>query len=370
MADATPLNDAAPLPAQRRAELLSVLNSDNALRASELAGQFGVSVMTVRRDLAELQRQGLIKRVHGGAVLPQTPIAVPSGPGITGKIALLVPSLDFYWPSVARGAEAAARRRGLRLLLRGDSYDSSDERPALAPLFAMDDVIGVGAVINTLGPHSTDVLEWLAQQTKPTVLIEREAVAGHFHQAVESVVTDHAEGAAVAARHLWELGHRRIGCVVSRTSPTTRKITVGWQAACRQLGVPEEDLIVDEVPDHRTTSFAPTIEAVIDRCLAVGVTGLLVHSDREAIGMVQHLEGRGLRVPEDMSIVSYDDELAALFTPALTAVRPARDALGAAAVDLLAARQADPARPVHRVTISPELFVRESTGPVPSVAAE
>ena len=365
MTDVMPSSETAPLPAQRRAELLSVLNADNALRASELASQLGVSVMTIRRDLAELQRQGLIRRVHGGAVLPQTPVAVPSGSSVTGKIALLVPSLDFYWPSVARGAEAAARRRGLRLLLRGDSYDSADERPALAPLFAMDDVIGVGAVINTLGPHSTDVLEWLAQQTKPVVLIEREAVAGHFRQAVESVVTDHAEGAAVAARHLWELGHRRIGCVVSRSSPTTRKITVGWQAACEQLGLREDEVTVEDVPDHRTTSFAPTVEAVIDRCLANEITGLLVHSDREAAGMVQHLEERGLRVPDDMSIVSYDDELAALFTPALTAVRPARDALGAAVVDLLVARHADPSRPTHRVTISPELFARESTGSAP-----
>jgi len=366
MSDAQSPNAASPLPAQRRAELLSVLNADTALRVSDLATQLGVSVMTIRRDLAELQRQGLIRRVHGGAVLPQTPVAVPSKSETRGKIGLLVPSLDFYWPSVARSAETAAARRGLRLLLRGDSYDSVDERPALASLFAMNDVVGVGAVINTMGPHSTEVLEWLAQQTKPVVLIEREAVSGHFHQAVESVVTDHAEGAAAAAQHLWDLGHRRIGCVVSRSSPTTRKIMIGWRAACQQLGLPEADVMVEEVPDHRTTSFAPTVDTIIDRCLEDGLTGLLVHSDREAIGLVQHLEARGLRVPDDLSVVSYDDELAALFSPALTAVRPARDALGASAIDLLAARLADPGRPVHRVTISPELFVRESTGPVSS----
>ena len=366
MSDVLPATAAAPLPAQRRAELLSVLNADTALRVSDLASQLGVSVMTIRRDLTELQGQGLIRRVHGGAVLQQAPVAVPSRLETHGKIGFLVPSLDFYWPSVARSAETAAARRGLRLLLRGDSYDSVDERPALAALFAMDDVVGVGAVINTMGPHAAEVLEWLAQQTKPVVLIEREAVAGHFHRAVESVVTDHAEGAATAAQHLWDLGHRRIGCVVSRSSPTTRKITIGWRAACRQLGLPEDDIWVEDVPDHRTTSFAPTVETIIDRCLAEGLTGLLVHSDREAIGLVQHLEGRGLRVPDDISVVSYDDELAALFSPALSAVRPARDALGASAIDLLAARLADPGRPTHRVTISPELFVRESTGQAPT----
>jgi len=357
--------DIAPLPAQRRAELLSVLNADNALRASELATQLGVSVMTIRRDLAQLQREGLVTRVHGGAVLPHTPVAVPPDAAMPGKIAILVPSLDFYWPSVARGAEAAAKRYGLKLLLRGDSYDSTDERPALAPLFAMTDVVGVGAAINTLGPHAGEVLAWLDQQTKPVVLIEREAIMEASHQAAESVVTDHAEGAQIAAHHLWDLGHRRIGCVVSRSSPTTRKILVGWAAACQELGLTPADTLVDDVPDHRTASFAPAIEAVLDRCIAQGVTGLLVHSDREAIGLTQQLETRGVRVPADMSIVSYDDELAGLFSPALTAVRPARGALGAAAVELLVARQTDPHRPIHRVIISPELFARESTGPAP-----
>lgn len=365
MTDLTPTADTAPLPAQRRAELLSVLNADNALRASDLAAQLGVSVMTIRRDLVRLQREGLVTRVHGGAILPPAPVAVPADVARPGKIAILVPSLDFYWPSVARGAEAAAKRHGLKLLLRGDSYDSGDERPALAPLFAMNEVVGVGAAINTLGPHSADVLAWLAQQTKPVVLIEREATLGPAQQAVESVVTDHAEGARLAAHHLRELGHHRIGCVVSRSSPTTHKIMVGWGQACHELGLTSDQTSVDEVPAHFNAGFAPAITAIIERYLAAGITGLLVHSDREAIAMTQLIEARGLRVPADLSIISYDDEVAGLFSPALTAVRPARDALGAAAVDLLVDRLAEPRRPTHRVIISPELFARESTGPAP-----
>jgi DNA-binding LacI/PurR family transcriptional regulator len=62
-------------------------------------------------------------------------------------------------------------------------------------------------------------------------------------------------------------------------------------------------------------------------------------------------------------VVAYDDEFAGLFTPALTAVAPPRAAIGRTAVELLLQRLADPARPVHRVTVSPSLNVRASTAP-------
>jgi DNA-binding LacI/PurR family transcriptional regulator len=73
---------------------------------------------------------------------------------------------------------------------------------------------------------------------------------------------------------------------------------------------------------------------------------------------------RGLSVPGDLSVIAYDDEVAPLFTPPLTAVRPPREAIGAAAVDLLVRRIEDPDRPVHRVSVSPALNVRASTAPV------
>jgi len=341
------------LPVHRRNKVLSVLTQDNASRVSHLATQLGVSVMTVRRDLDELQRQGLVKRVHGGAILPPTPSMAHARHTAVGRIALLVPNLDFDWPNVARGAEAATRLRGLRLLLRSDSGDSSSELPALAKLFALHDVIGVGAVIDTTGPRSAEVLEWLATQKKPFVLIE----SHQRRPTLESVATDHVKGMHEAIRHLWELGHRRIGCVV-KASPAADRITAGWRAARAEFGLSDEQTWLQLEPDQITPG-------TVTRCLEPGMTGLLVHSDREALALTQQLERGGLRIPKDMSIVSYDDELAALGSPALTAIRPAGSALGAAAIDLLASRQADPQRPVHHVTISPELIVRESTAAVP-----
>lgn len=342
------------LPAHRRKTELSVLSTATASRVSELAAQLGVSVMTVRRDLAELQRQGLVKRIHGGAVLPSASTTIPSQHTIDGRVAMLVPNLDFDWPSVARSADAAARWRGLRLLLRSDA---TNDLSVLARLFAQDDVIGVGAAIDT---SDSGVIEFLDAQTKPFVLIESNQTS-HRQLTFDSVVTDHTKGAHEVVRHLWELGHRRIGCVLRRTSPASKMIADGWRAICDELAISPDQTWLQTVPDHCNAAFTPAAQAVVAHCLQNETTGLLVHSDREATSLAQLLELQGLRVPEDISIVSYDDDIAALYSPALTAVRPAGGSLGAAAIDLLVARHTNPHRPIHHVTISPELVVREST---------
>jgi len=88
-----------------------------------------------------------------------------------------------------------------------------------------------------------------------------------------------------------------------------------------------------------------------------------VHADAEAIALVQRCEERHLTVPGELSVVAYDDEVAGLFSPALTAVRPPRRSIGRAAVRLVADRLADPDRPAHRIVISPSLRIRDSSAP-------
>jgi DNA-binding LacI/PurR family transcriptional regulator len=140
-------------------------------------------------------------------------------------------------------------------------------------------------------------------------------------------------------------------------------VKIGFDRVCQELGLEPDGCPSSLIPDTRTIGFATAAEDVIDETIAQGVTGLLVHSDREAMALVQHLELRGLRVPGDISVIAYDDEVAEMFTPALTAIRPARGALGKAGVDLLVNRLLNPDRAVHRVVISPRLHIRESSAP-------
>jgi DNA-binding LacI/PurR family transcriptional regulator len=370
-----------PLASSRRSRVLDALTRDGAVRISQLTDELGVASVTLRRDLAQMESEGLLVRVHGGAVPTDRSAAVhmPSSalrPDATspaprgaapktdnGSIAVLVPSLNYYWPGVMRGTEAEAEKHGMRVLLRGASYELQDERPVLERLVQSSDVRGLIVAPNTETPHAQDVIQWLAECGTPSVLVERNAVLLPEGTPVESVTTDHALGAKLAARHLASLGHRKVGLMLSRFSPTSRKIAAGWQDACIELGLTPTDHLEQILPDRRSAEFSAAVDATLETALRTGITALLVHSDPEAMAFVDLALTRGISIPDDLSIIAYDDEVAQLFTPALTAVNPPRAAVGEAAVDLLLRRIADPTRPVHRVTLSPSLNVRGSTAP-------
>ncbi len=363
-----------PLQVERRAQLLDELQRQGTVRVSELTERLGVAAVTIRRDIAQMAAEGLVRRVHGGVTLIlldetggeesayATTHAVGAGPRTIG---MLVPSLDYYWPGVVRGAEEAAREYGHKVVLRGSSYESEDDRPQLERL-----VDGLGADGLLIAPR-LDVptidatLDWVAATGVPTVLVERTATVGPHHAVLESVTTDHALGAAIGVRHLLSLGHRRVGAVLSKGSPTSQHVLRGWHDAVTEAGFAPKDTVEVLLPGLRSAEWDAALDETLDRCLSTGTTALLVHADSEAMALVQRCEERHLTVPGDLSVMAYDDEVAGLFSPPLTAVRPPRRSIGRAAVDLLVARFADPGRPTHRVVISPSLRVRESTAPPP-----
>ncbi len=347
-----------PLPETRRARLLQALQRDGVLRISDLTETLGAAAVTIRRDIAQLAAEGLVRRVHGGVTLPGA-APLDDEPEIT-SLGMLVPSLDYYYPAVARGAEETARELEMRIVLRGSSYETEDDRPQLVRLVDQ----GVDALIVAPRmdvPTAGRTIDWLAGTGLPVVLLERTAATGPFHVALESVVTDHALGAAMAVRHLVELGHRRVGVVLATPSPTRPHVHRGWLEAVTELGLDVRATVDEQVPDAKSPDCVAALDAVLDRCRDTGTTALLVHADAEAIALVQRCEERRIAVPGQLSVVAYDDEVAGLFSPALTAVRPPRRSIGRAAVRLVADRLADPERPAHRMVISPSLRLRAST---------
>jgi len=365
------------LPTTRREEILAILGRDGTRRVTDLAAALGVTAVTVRRDIAQLADEGLVRRVHGGASLaaPEHPGRTSSGvveghdgldetePPVTATLGMVVPSLDYYWPGVLTGAREEAARLGARLVLRGSSYDPADDERQISWLVDQVGIDGLLCAPNLGGADGAALLAHLHRLDLPVVLVERTATVPPHHAPMESVSSDHALGAAMAVHHLASLGHRRVGLLVSEESPTAKHVRRGWLEACTQLGLP-----LDGTPDaasvnYRDAAWRESVDAVLDQCLATGTTALLVHSDPEAISLVERCEERGLAVPGTLSVVAYDDEVAGFANPPLTAVRPPRRSIGRAAVSLMVARLRDAGRPAHRVTVSPELLVRESSGP-------
>lgn len=359
------------LPEARRGRLLAALREHGTLRTADLSRMLNVTPVTIRRDVAQLEDQGKLRRTHGGVIWTEGGSATtlgdqasPAGsvPATAAAIGMLVPSLDYYWPEVIRGAEEEARANGLRLVLRGSSYDSDEDIDQIRHLVEGPRVSGLLMAPNLGAPRLREMLGWLTSLGIPSVLIERQARIPGLEQPMESVVSDHAAGAAAAVRHLVGLGHRSVGLVIGRNSPTGPYVRRGWLETLAELGL-DPGATVDELLDRYAPDFEARTADVLDQCRDRRVTALLVHADSEAIAIVQQCHREGLSVPGDLSIVAYDDELAELFTPALTAVRPPRGSVGKAALSLVASRLHDPNRPFHRVTISPRLHVRETTAP-------
>src|SRR5690606_29242955 len=126
------------------------------------------------------------------------------------------------------GAEEAARERHLRLRLRGSSYEAFDDRPQLERFLSHDDAAGLLVALRPDSATSAPTLEWLASTRAPVVLVERQAHVGPHHEPMESVTTDHALGAAMAVRHLADLGHERVALMTNRFSPTSPHVRRGW----------------------------------------------------------------------------------------------------------------------------------------------
>lgn len=353
------------LPESRRTQILDELRLHGMLRVTELSRMLGVAPVTVRRDINQLAQEGVLRRVHGGAAIDrEDEAAETTGSDVAHEaqpfpaIGMLVPSLDYYWPEIIQGAQEEARERRVRLMLRGTSYESTDDRAQVTHLINS----GVGGLI--LAPDVTteataDLLDWLQEMEVPFVLVERETHLSGSHEPVESVVTDHVSGAGAAVRHLAGMGHSRVGLVTSLGSPHSREIRRGWQEASAGAGL-DPDVPDLSIAREGAFGFEPTVADVVRQCLAADCTAVLVHADREAIAIVQHCQKQGVRIPEDLSVVAYDDEVAGLFSPALTAVRPPRNSIGRAVVGLMAERLREPRRPTHRVVISPKLSVRDS----------
>ncbi|MDR2723505.1 MAG: substrate-binding domain-containing protein [Cellulomonadaceae bacterium] len=372
-----------PLAAERHAHLLAALARDGAVRVADISATLGVTPVTVRRDISELDRLGLLRRVHGGAVTRSDtprPAGTPSGTTspttviTAASLGVMVPSLDYYWPGIVAGMEAEASERAVGITLRGSSYSVHDERPALENLAHTDGVQALVIAPRTDRGRAGEIVDWLAASGLPTVLVERDAgidmtaatpseTDPQSPGGIDVVRSDHTLGAALAVRHLLALGHQRLGLVVTTHSPTSAFIARGWRAACAELGVKKTRLFEAATPARDTADFSAAIDAALETALTKGTTGLLVHSDPEAFAIVQHAQERGLSIPGDLSVIAYDDEVAGKFSPALTAVQPPREAIGRGAVTLAVNRLANPRRPAHRLLIAPQLVQRQSTAP-------
>lgn len=184
-----------------------------------------------------------------------------------------------------------------------------------------------------------------------------------------SVVLNHDAAADLALRHLKELGHRDIAVIKGQTFSSDSEVrfqAILHAAADLGLSIPSS-----RVSQLEGTSPSPgTGYDAARKLLQSGAlfTALFSFNDNSAIGAMRALQDAGLHVPQDVSVVGFDDVLSAAYhTPSLTTIRQPLRKMGMIAAEALLKRLANEAEePGDFIEVAPELIVRESTGPAPA----
>lgn len=262
-------------------------------------------------------------------------------------IGLVIPDItNPFFAELAKHVEAIASAAGFSVLLSVSNDDPQRERTQVESLLNSfpTGIIVVPTHRPSAGPWTSDVA---------TVVLDRPFADYPL------ISVDHYGGAGLAARHLLDLGHRRIGYIAGPAdTPVSRQRLAGFRDMLAAGGV--TPLVVEGQFDYGSGETLG--RALLDRPAAKRPTAIATASDQQAIGLLRVVNDLGLAVPGDLSIVGFDDiSLASLVTPRLTTVRQPLDAIAARAVAAVTGAGAIPAAPELQPAM---LVVRHSTGPV------
>jgi DNA-binding LacI/PurR family transcriptional regulator len=194
------------------------------------------------------------------------------------------------------------------------------------------------------------------------------AVAGHKRmKGVTNIILDHRRAAVLALNHLKELSHERIAFMKGQTISSDSEDR--WDSICQvaqEMGLAiDPELVVQLEGDDPTPRLGyPFAKQLLGR--RKPFTALFAYNDISALGAIRAFREQGLRVPEDVSVMGFDDiPAAALQTPSLTTVRQPLHRMGQVAAQTLLERIEGGKEYPAEIAIEPELVVRESTGPAP-----
>jgi LacI family transcriptional regulator/LacI family repressor for deo operon, udp, cdd, tsx, nupC, and nupG len=316
-----------------------------------VAARAGVSPATVSRvftqpDAVALETRRRVLAVADELHYTPHPVARSLARGCTGNLGIVVPDIaNSFSAVVTKAVQQEAARDGYALFVSGsDELARDEEQWARAMSPQVDGLMLVSPLM------SDDALRALG----PTPLV----LSNRLLDALPSVVTDATEAVGHAVEHLAALGHREIVYLAGPEGFANTMRVRGYDGACRRLGLRPRRL------GPFNARFSDGVRAA-DLVLATPATAVVAYNDEVAVGVLNRLVDRGLRVPDDLSVVGVDDtSLAEMVTPRLTTVRLPAAESGRAAVRMLLDVIAGRPGPDGPLLLQAELIVRSSTGPV------
>jgi LacI family transcriptional regulator len=326
----------------------------------EIADLAGVSIATVsrvlngREDVSDETREA-VRRVIRENGYTANRNARGLSAGRTGLVGVLVPLVyPVYFSAILAGASEALYEQEMRVVLSPTQHQHEREVSLLDRL--MHGGATDGALI-VLPEESSEELERALDAGYPFVVVDP---LMPLDERIPSVSAAHMSGADQAMRHLLSLGHRRIGAI---TGPpgwvATEDRRRGYRAALASAGIPLDPALEVEA-DFEITEGEEAAGSLLD--MHNPPTAVFAFNDNIAIGTMRAARSRGLRIPEDISIVGFDDvEHATIVTPRLTTVRQPLAEMGRTAVSLLIRLLEHQSFETLNVQLATRLVVREST---------
>lgn len=325
----------------------------------DIATAVGVTQTTVanalkgKGNVSEATRQHILKCAEELGYRPNM-LARSLAQGKTDTLGFLLPTIaNPFYPEIAEAIERTAGQHGYQMLLCNTYYDFQQGRQHLERLVSrwVDGIIVMGS--------SMDIADIVTQFRRglPTVLCdwqENESTLG-----MPQVSVDFRRAGALAAEHLLELEHRRIGIIVSEPQQTLR--LEGFRAVLQAAGLPLASEMIRQGHSTLESGYAAAQEFL---ALSNRPTAIFATTDWMALGALEAILDAGLRVPQDISIVGLDDiVVSAHIRPPLTTVAIPKFQLAKEATELLLGLiNEEHSQPLSRL-IEPALIVRQSTAP-------
>lgn len=268
-------------------------------------------------------------------------------------LGIIVPNIESrFFASLASNLESCCRKKGYGLFITNSGGLPEVDLDLLNQLVTR----GVDGVFMVVGDEISDdrpLRDELKRIPVPVVMVDR-AIEG---LACDKVMFDHELGGYMATRYLLDQGHRRIACIVNaRRSITGRRRLAGYERALREADVP-----IDSRLEFESEYYIESAYEAAAGVLATDVTAIFASSDNIALGLLKRLHEVGKRVPEDYSMVSYDNSAAdVLFEPALTAIDQDPGELAEHALELMLNALSGSSKGSVEETLEPKLIIKDS----------
>lgn len=328
---------------------------------SEVAERAGVSVTTVSHVVNQTRPVSpeLTNRVQAAMQeLGYQPnrLARSLRLGKTLTIGMIIPDgVNPFFAEVARGIEDTGFEHGYSVILCNSDGDLEKELHYTKVLNAkrVDGIIFVAVGV------SHEHIQMLQARKLPVVVVDREIPGVN----VSTVITDNQKGGWLATNHLIELGHRRIACIAgpNNLTPSAARVT-GYQQALKAHNIELNETLILRGDFQYQSGYRLMKQLLENKTVP---TAVFACNDLMATGALCAAVEMGFRVPEDISIVGFDDiDLASYTTPPLTTIRQPKYEMGVFAVGLLLDQIKDTNPKPERHILDTELVTRKSSAAV------